>query len=118
MAKADTEVAIPRQMLQDVLAAHLTQAVFDSPEQRDELIRSLVRSVLASKEYDHDKFTYIEKFIRLGIAEQVKEIAGEWVDEHKDVIREQVDKALREGLVKNVVMDMAKMIGERLTKGY
>lgn len=120
MAKADetTAVAIPRSTLEAALLEHLTEKIFDNPEQRDELIRSLVMEVLGSKEHDYDKMTLIEKYIRRGIGAEVEKIASSWVKSHKKVIEEQVAEALKEGLVRNVVLDMAKHIGERITRGY
>lgn len=121
MATDETGVAavsIPRQTLEDALVAHLTERVFDNPEERDALIRGLITEVLAHREHSGDKLSFMQKFLRYGIADKVKVIAGEWVEANRDVIEAQVAEAMQTNIVGHIVQELSKAIGDRIARGY
>lgn len=111
-------VTIPQQTLEDALVAHLTEKVFENPEERDALVRGLIEEVLSHKEYSHDKETYMMKFLKRGIADKVQVIAGEWIEAHRDIIENQVEAALQKNIVAVIVHDLAETIGDRIKRGY
>lgn len=111
-------ISVPRQTLEDALVAHLTEKVFENPEERNALIRGLITEVLSHREHPSDKQSFMMKFLRQGIADKVKVIAGEWIEAHRDIIEAQVEAALQENIVAAIVHDLAKAIGDRISRGY
>jgi hypothetical protein len=111
-------LTIPQSTLESALLEHLTQRIFDNPEQRDELIRELVKSVLSTPDRFRNGQTFIQTYVREGIAEGVKQIAKEWIEAHSDIIRAQVEEALTGNIVGVIVSDMATVIADRLKRGY